>query len=51
VLVIGGERSGQGTSSTVEAYETTTNTWRTMTSMPTARYQAAMFDGNAHIVD
>jgi len=53
VLVIGGERSGQGTSSTVEAYDTTTNTWRTMTSMPTARHgiQAAMFDGNAHIAD
>ena len=47
VLVIGGERSGQGTFSTVEAHDT--NTWCTMTSIPTARHgiQAAMFDGNA----
>jgi N-acetylneuraminic acid mutarotase len=52
IAVIGGERSG-ATFSTVEAYDTATNTWRTLTSMPTARHgiQAAMYHGGAYIAD
>ena len=47
IVVIGGEVVGVGTFDTVEAYNTTTNTWRTLTSMPTARHgiQAAVFNG------
>jgi hypothetical protein len=52
ILVIGGEVQGS-TFSNNEAYDTTTNTWRVLASMPTARHgiQAAMYDGTAHIAD
>jgi Kelch motif len=46
VLVIGGEGGGQ-TWNKVEAYNTLTNTWRTLAPMPTARHgiQAAVCTG------
>jgi Kelch motif len=52
VVVIGGEGGG-ATFSTVEAYNTATNTWRTLAPMPTARHgiQAALLDGSAYIAD
>jgi N-acetylneuraminic acid mutarotase len=52
VVVIGGEGGG-ATFSTVEAYDTATNTWRTLAPMPTARHgiQAALLDGSAYIAD
>jgi len=50
IAVIGGEGGG-ATFATVEAYDTATNGWRTLTSMPTARHgiQAAMWNGGAYI--
>jgi hypothetical protein len=50
IAVIGGEGGG-ATFDTVEAYDTATNTWRTLTPMPTARHgiQAAMWNGSAFI--
>jgi N-acetylneuraminic acid mutarotase len=50
VLVIGGEGGGS-TFSTVEAYNTQTNTWRTLAPMPTARHgiQAAECNGGVYI--
>lgn len=52
IAVIGGEAKGL-TFSTVEAYDTATNGWRSLTPMPTARHgiQAAMYQGRAYIVD
>jgi N-acetylneuraminic acid mutarotase len=52
VVVIGGEGGG-ATFNTVEAYNTASNTWRTLTPMPTARHgiQAAMWNGSAYIAD
>jgi large repetitive protein len=52
VAVIGGEGGG-ATFNTVEAYNTGSNTWRTLTPMPTARHgiQAAMWNGAAYIAD
>jgi N-acetylneuraminic acid mutarotase len=52
IAVIGGEGGGS-TFSTVEAYNTASNTWRTLASMPTARHgiQAAMLNGSAYIAD
>ena len=50
ILVIGGE--GGGTAfHTVEAYNTTTNTWRTLAPMPTARHgiQAAVCNGGVYV--
>jgi N-acetylneuraminic acid mutarotase len=50
VVTIGGEGGGS-TFNTVEAYNTATNTWRTLTPMPTARHgiQAAIWNGSAYI--
>ncbi len=50
IAVIGGEGGG-ATFDEVEAYDTATNRWRTLTSMPTARHgiQAAMWNGAAYI--
>jgi hypothetical protein len=50
IAVIGGEGGG-ATFDAVEAYDTTSNTWRTLTPMPTARHgiQAAMWNGAAYI--
>jgi hypothetical protein len=50
IAVIGGEGGG-ATFDEVEAYNTTTNTWRALTPMPTARHgiQAAMWNGAAYI--
>jgi N-acetylneuraminic acid mutarotase len=50
VLIIGGEGGGN-TFATVEAYNTVTNNWRTLTSMPTARHgiQAAVCNGGVYI--
>jgi N-acetylneuraminic acid mutarotase len=52
IAVIGGEGGGS-TFDTVEGYNTATNTWRTLTPMPTARHgiQAAMWNGAAYIAD
>jgi N-acetylneuraminic acid mutarotase len=52
IAVIGGEGFG-GTFNQAEAYDTTTNTWRELTPMPTARHgiQAAMYNGSAYIAD
>ena len=56
IAVIGGEGKVAKVGSTfhqAEAYDTTTNTWRELTPMPTARHgiQAAMYNGNAYIAD
>jgi N-acetylneuraminic acid mutarotase len=50
VLIIGGEGGGS-TFSTVEAYNTQTNSWRTLAPMPTARHgiQAAECNGGVYI--
>jgi hypothetical protein len=50
VVVIGGEGGGN-TFATVEAYNTTTNTWRTLAPMPTARHgiQAAECNGGLYV--
>jgi N-acetylneuraminic acid mutarotase len=50
IAVIGGEGGG-ATFDEVEAYDTSSNTWRTLTPMPTARHgiQAAMWNGAAYI--
>ena len=50
VYVIGGE-SAEGTHGTVEAYDTRTDTWRTLDPMPTARHgiQAAVCDGGLFV--
>nr|MBA2475413.1 Ig-like domain-containing protein [Actinomycetota bacterium] len=50
ILVIGGEGGG-GTFATVEAYDTTANTWRTLAPMPTARHgiQAAVCNGGVYV--
>jgi hypothetical protein len=50
VLIIGGEGGGQ-TSGKVEAYNTLTNTWRTLAPMPSARHgiQAAVCNGGVYI--
>jgi Kelch motif len=52
VLIIGGEGSGK-TYNVVEAYNATTNTWRSLASMPTARHgiQAAICDGGIYLAD
>jgi hypothetical protein len=50
VLIIGGEGGGL-TYSTVEAYNTVTNSWRTLAPMPTARHgiEAAVCNGGVYI--
>jgi hypothetical protein len=50
VAVIGGEGGG-GVFHTVEAYDTATDTWRTLAPMPTARhgFMAAMWQGAAYL--
>jgi N-acetylneuraminic acid mutarotase len=50
ILVIGGEGGGKAYD-TVEAYDTTNNTWRTLEPMPTARHgiQAAVCDGGVYV--
>ncbi|MDQ3995089.1 MAG: malectin domain-containing carbohydrate-binding protein, partial [Actinomycetota bacterium] len=50
VLIIGGE-GGAKTFGTVEAYNTTTNAWRTLAPMPTPRHgiQAAVCNGGVYI--
>lgn len=50
IALIGGEGGGF-TFSTNEAYNTASNTWRTLTPMPTARHgiMAAMWNGAAYI--
>ncbi len=50
IVVIGGEGGG-ATFDQAEAYDTVSNTWRTLTPMPTARHgiQAAMWNGAAYI--
>jgi N-acetylneuraminic acid mutarotase len=50
ILVIGGEGGGT-TFHTVEAYNTTTDTWRTLAPMPTARHgiQAAVCNGGVYV--
>jgi large repetitive protein len=50
ILVIGGEGGGQ-VWDTVEAYDPTTDTWRTLDPMPTARHgmQAVNWDGGIYI--
>jgi Kelch motif len=52
VLIIGGEGAGK-TYNTVEAYNTATNTWRSLAPMPTARHgiQAAICDGGIYLAD
>jgi hypothetical protein len=52
ILVIGGEGGGT-TFHTVEAYNTVTDTWRTLAPMPTARHgiQAAVCNGGVYIAD
>ena len=51
IIVIGGEGNGQAWN-TVEAFDTTTGTWRTLLSMPTARHgiQAAVCNGGIYVV-
>ncbi|MGH9222418.1 MAG: Kelch repeat-containing protein, partial [Acidimicrobiales bacterium] len=50
ILVIGGEGGGK-TFSTVEAYDTSTDTWRSLAPMPTARHgiQAAVCNGGVYV--
>jgi hypothetical protein len=50
ILIIGGEGAGQ-VWSTVEAFDTTTNSWSTGTPMPTARHgiQAAVCNGGVYV--
>jgi large repetitive protein len=50
ILVIGGEGGGQAWN-TVEAYNTTTDSWRTLEPMPTARHgiQAVNWNGGIYI--
>jgi hypothetical protein len=50
ILVIGGEGGGS-TFNTVEAYDTTTNSWRTLAPMPTARHgiQAAVCNDGVYV--
>jgi large repetitive protein len=50
VLIIGGEEAGK-TYNTVEAYNTSTNTWRPLPPMPTARHgiQAATCNGGIYL--
>jgi N-acetylneuraminic acid mutarotase len=50
ILIIGGEGAGL-TYSKVEAYNTATNSWRTLAPMPTARHgiQAAVCNGGVYI--
>ncbi len=50
ILTIGGEGGGKAYD-TVEAYNTKTNTWRTLTPMPTARHgiQAAVCNSGVYI--
>ena len=52
IAVIGGEGKG-ATFDQAEAYDTTANSWRELTPMPTSRHgiQAAMYNGNAYIAD
>lgn len=52
IVVIGGEGFGH-TFNQAEAYDTSTNSWRELTPMPTSRHgiQAAMFNGSAYIAD
>ncbi|MBA2559888.1 MAG: hypothetical protein H0V07_08370, partial [Propionibacteriales bacterium] len=52
IVLIGGEGGGL-TYNNVEAYNTASNTWRTLTPMPTARHgiEAAMWNGAAYIAD
>jgi N-acetylneuraminic acid mutarotase len=52
VLVIGGEGAGKAYS-TVEAYDTASNRWRTLPPIPTARHgtEAAMCGGDIYIAD
>jgi N-acetylneuraminic acid mutarotase len=52
IVVIGGEGNGL-TFDQAEAYDTTKNTWRELTPMPTSRHgiQAAMYSGSAYIAD
>jgi hypothetical protein len=52
IVVIGGEGMNQ-TYGTVEAYDTVSKAWRTLTSMPTARHgiQAATCAGGLYIAD
>jgi Kelch motif len=52
VLIIGGEGGGK-TYNAVEAYNTTTNTWRALAPMPTPRHgiQAAICNGGIHVAD
>jgi N-acetylneuraminic acid mutarotase len=50
ILIIGGE-GGSKTFATVEAYNTSMNTWRTLASMPTPRHgiQAAVCNGGVYV--
>jgi len=50
VLIVGGEGNGKAYD-TVEAYDTSKNTWRTLEPMPTARHgiQAAVCNGGVYI--
>jgi N-acetylneuraminic acid mutarotase len=52
ILIIGGEGAGK-TYNTVEAYNTTTNTWRSLAPMPTPRHgiQAAICNGDIYLAD
>jgi hypothetical protein len=52
IALIGGEGGGS-TFNTVEAYNTASNTWRTLAPMPTARHgiEAAVLNGSAYIAD
>ncbi len=52
VFVIGGEGGGQAFS-TVEAYDTGTNSWSGLTPMPTARHgiEAAVCNGGLYVAD
>jgi hypothetical protein len=52
IIVIGGEGNGNAYNN-VEAFDTTTGTWRTLAPMPTARHgiQAAVCNGGIYIVD
>jgi N-acetylneuraminic acid mutarotase len=51
IVVIGGEGANNQTFNTVEAYDTGSNTWRTLAPMPTARHgiQAASCNGGIYI--
>ena len=52
IIVIGGEGNGNAYNK-VEAFNTTTGTWRTLAPMPTARHgiQAAVCNGGIYIAD